>query len=58
MSLVEPVEAVGQCAKEAGKQRWKSVGTVGTQPCYFFHLAVLLFWLCTGKLAKSTLLCY
>ena len=38
-------------------QRWKSVQTVQTRLCYFFPLAVLIFWLCTCKLAKS-ILCY
>ena len=34
-------------------QRWKNVQTVQTRLCYFFSLAVLIFWLCTCKLDKT-----
>ena len=30
-------------------QRWKNVQTVQTRLCYFFPLAVLIFWLCMRK---------
>ena len=34
-------------------QRWKNVQTVQTRLCYFFSMAVLIFWLCTRKLDKT-----
>ena len=34
-------------------QRWKNVQTDQTRLCYFFSLAVLIFWLCTCKLDKT-----
>ena len=34
-------------------QRWKNVQTVQTRLCYFFSLAVLIFWLCSRKLDKT-----
>lgn len=38
------------------KQRWKNVQTMQTRLCYFFSLAVLIFWLCLRKLEKNTVL--
>ena len=43
------------------EQRWKNVQTLQTRLCYFFSLAVLIFWLYTRKLDKITVLlalCY
>ena len=41
------------CSTSTSCQKWKNVQTVQTRLCYFFSLAVLIFWLCTCKLDKT-----
>ena len=50
------LEIIFQLTNAFSNQRWKNVHTLQTRLCYFFSLAVLIFWLYTRKLAKDTVL--